>query len=165
LRAIAPVDVDATEVDDTEVEDAGTPLWIPLVRTDVTDGGFIVCFEEESEERYITLWTHRTGDERKVSFLRGRDNTAEYVVVGRVFDDGVRISPAYAENEAIGTGVTRLFSGHHVDAHERFLHDCADFAARTGCCGRCGHPISNTLSVWRGLGPECFAKAGKWHFC
>jgi hypothetical protein len=166
VRAVPPVEVDAVEIDEIDtVPDEGEPLWIPLASTDVPDGCFIVAFEGSSVDEYITLWTHRTDADRKISYLRGRDNTAEYVVVGRVFDDGVRVAPAFAENDALERGVRQLFSGQHVEAHERFLRDSADYAARTGGCGRCGRPISSSLSVWRGLGPECFAKAGKWHLC
>lgn len=163
VRAIAPIDTEEDVEDDPE--DAGETLWIPLARTDIADGCFLVAFEDESEERYVTLWTHRVGNKRKISYLRGPDNTAQYVAVGRVESGGVHIASVYATNEPIVRAVHQLFGGHHVEAHERFLRDSADFAARTLCCGRCGHPISNVLSVWRGLGPECFTKAGNWHLC
>jgi hypothetical protein len=150
---------ETSERDAHELE--GESLWLNL-STEIPDGCFTI---ETGLDEYVTMWLHREGPDRLISYLRGPDNTAGYVVFARALPSVVQVYPDYTETLALVTGLTTLFSGGHVEAHERFLRDSADYADRTGNCGRCGHPISNELSVWRGLGPECFNKAGTWRLC
>jgi hypothetical protein len=162
-RALAPVaGTQDAAITETIIEDEGPPLAVPTGSTDIPDGGFWLELEDET---YVTLWLHHEDSVRKVAYLRGVEHSGEYADFGVVEDGQVLIAPAFSDILALGVAVQLLFGGDHVEAHERFLRDCAEYAATSGTCGRCGHAISSVKSVWRGLGPECFAKAGTWRLC
>jgi hypothetical protein len=157
VRALAPVDEEAQEEDVTVAD-----VRIGDAPHDVTDGGFLVDLHDGT---FVTLWLHRENGVQQVAYLKGREHSGRYVNYGEVLDGEVFVGAEYSEVDALVNGARGLFSEGHVEAHERYLTDCAKWASATGCCGRCGHPLSSATSVWRGLGADCASKAGTWRLC
>lgn len=91
-----------------------------------------------------------------VSLLTGPDNTADYTYMGMIRGGvfGLTRNSTYKDDSkpvaALRYALSNMKQG-TVPAALEVWHE--------GVCGRCAHPLTDPVSIARGLGPECAGKA------
>ncbi len=138
----------------------------------ITDPDAAIEFAFGGNARF-TLVSKKTGDRKTfriskakdnddtffASLLTGPDNTADYTYLGfikKYTDDpasgllsGRKGNPNHPAFEALDWALYHLGQGNAPEQLE-FWHE--------GRCARCARPLTDPVSIERGLGPECATK-------
>jgi len=90
------------------------------------------------------------------NLLTGSDNTSDYTYIGYSrgtgFASGAKGQPSHPAFKALAWAEAQLRVAGAMPAQLEFWHE--------GRCACCGRPLTDPVSIERGVGPECFKKGG-----
>jgi len=92
---------------------------------------------------------------RFVEVLTGSDNESDYSYLGVIRDNGFRTTGKSRISADAPSAVALAWAWPHIAAG-RIPPALSVF--HEGRCGRCARPLTDPVSIERGLGPECAGK-------